>query len=134
MVDEQDIDWRRSRRICAAASRTLLAAATATWLSAPAAAHAFLERASPAAGENVHSSPARVDLHFSESLEGAFSSLTVTDAAGRDMSAGPSAANGAELSLPLKNLTPGRYRVSWHAVSVDTHRSEGKYNFLVSPK
>jgi len=100
----------------------------------PAMAHAFLERASPAAGENVHLSPARIELHFSEMLEGAFSSITVTDAAGRDVSAGPSAASGSELSLPLKNLGPGRYRVSWHAVSVDTHRSEGKYNFLVAPK
>jgi methionine-rich copper-binding protein CopC len=50
------------------------------------------------------------------------------------MSAGPSVANGSALSLPLKNLKPGRYRVSWHAVSIDTHRSEGKYNFLVAPK
>ena len=49
-------------------------------------------------------------------------------------SAGPSVANGSALSLPLKNLKPGRYRVSWHAVSIDTHRSEGKYNFLVAPK
>jgi methionine-rich copper-binding protein CopC len=33
----------------------------------------------------------------------------------------------------LKPLKPGRYRVTWHAVSVDTHRTEGKYNFLVVP-
>jgi methionine-rich copper-binding protein CopC len=35
--------------------------------------------------------------------------------------------------LPLKQLPPGRYRVTWHAVSVDTHRTEGKYNFLILP-
>lgn len=103
-------------------------------MAVPALAHAFLERASPAAGENIHSSPAKIELQFSEALEGAFSSIAVTDAAGHDVSAGPSTADGAELSLPLKNLKPGRYRVSWHAVSVDTHRSEGKYNFLVAPK
>jgi methionine-rich copper-binding protein CopC len=33
----------------------------------------------------------------------------------------------------LKPLKPGRYGVSWHAVSVDTHRTEGKYNFVVAP-
>jgi hypothetical protein len=82
----------------------------------------------------VRSSPAKIELHFSEALEGAFSSIAVTDSAGLDMSAGPSVANGSALSLPLKNLKPGRYRVSWHAVSIDTHRSEGKYNFLVAPK
>jgi hypothetical protein len=103
-------------------------------IALPALAHAFLERASPAAGESVRLSPAKIELHFSEALEGSFSSITVTDTAGRDVAAGPSAANGSELSLPLKKLKPGRYRVSWHAVSVDTHRTEGKYNFLVAPK
>jgi methionine-rich copper-binding protein CopC len=103
-------------------------------IAVPAMAHAFLEKASPAAGENVHASPAKIELHFSEALEGSFSAISVTDAGGHDVSAGPSAANGSELSLPLKDLKPGRYRVSWHAVSVDTHRSEGKYNFLVSAK
>ena len=105
-----------------------------TAIALPALAHAFLERASPAAGENVRSSPAKIELHFSEALEGSFSSITVTDTAGRDVSAGPSAADGSALSLPLKKLKPGRYRVSWHAVSVDTHRTDGKYNFLVAPK
>jgi|KBSMisStaDraftv2_1062788.scaffolds.fasta_scaffold1363606_2 methionine-rich copper-binding protein CopC len=114
--------------------RTLSLGLALAWIALPALAHAFLERASPAAGENVRSSPAKIELHFSEALEGAFSSIAVTDSAGLDMSAGPSVANGSALSLPLKNLKPGRYRVSWHAVSIDTHRSEGKYNFLVAPK
>jgi methionine-rich copper-binding protein CopC len=102
-------------------------------LCSPALAHAFLEKASPAAGENRHGSPAKIELHFSEALESAFSSIVVTDAAGSDVAAGPPAAHGAEMELPLKLLAPGRYRVSWHAVSVDTHRTEGKYNFLVLP-
>jgi methionine-rich copper-binding protein CopC len=99
----------------------------------PALAHAFLERATPAAGESLRSGPAKIELHFSEALEGSFSAITVTDASGRDMAAGPSTANGSELSLPLKSLKPGRYRVSWQAVSIDTHRSEGRYNFVVTP-
>lgn len=54
--------------------------------------------------------------------------------AGADMSAGPaSVVNGTEMDLALKPLPPGRYRVTWHAVSVDTHRTQGKYNFLVVP-
>lgn len=81
----------------------------------------------------MHTGPAKIELHFSESLEGAFSAITVTDAAGHDMAAGAMVANGSELDLPLKTLKPGRYRVNWHAVSVDTHRTEGKYNFLVAP-
>jgi hypothetical protein len=103
-------------------------------IALPALAHAFLERAEPAAGENLHSGPAKIELHFSEALEASFSAITVTDTDGRDMSAGPTVASGSELSLPLRTLKPGRYRVSWHAVSIDTHRSEGKYNFVVAPK
>jgi copper resistance protein C len=101
---------------------------------APAAsAHAFLERASPSAGQNLRASPERIELHFSEALEGSFSDVRVSDRSGRDMAAGPSVTTGTEIDLPLKKLSPGRYRVSWHAVSVDTHRTEGRYNFLILP-
>jgi copper resistance protein C len=112
--------------------RTLLALAVVVALTGAAAAHAFLQSASPAAGENVHA-PAKIVLHFSEPLEQAFSSITVADEAGHDEAAGAIAVAGTEMDLPLKPLAPGRYRVTWHAVSVDTHRTEGKYNFLVVP-
>ncbi len=72
-------------------------------------------------------------LHFSEALEPAFSGIAVTDEAGHDMAAGPAIIDGIEMTVALKHLLPGRYRVSWHAVSVDTHRTEGKYGFLVLP-
>jgi len=109
----------------------LVAAAIAAAIPLPVAAHAFLESASPAAGESVAAGPAKVELHFTESLENSFSGVSVFDAAGHDMATGPSAAHGAEMELPLKKLAPGTYRVSWHAVSVDTHRTEGKYEFVV---
>jgi methionine-rich copper-binding protein CopC len=35
--------------------------------------------------------------------------------------------------LALPPLAPGRYRVRWHVVSVDTHRTEGEYSFSVEP-
>lgn len=113
--------------------RLVLFAAAIAGTALPALAHAFLQKASPAAGENLRAPPTRVELHFSEALEPAFSGIAVKNMAGADMSAGPVAAKGSELDLPLKPLAPGRYRVTWHAVSIDTHRTEGKYNFLVLP-
>lgn len=110
----------------------ILAVAIAA-ITLPATAHAFLEKASPAAGENLHAAPAKIALHFSEKLEPAFSNVAVTNAAGADMRAGPPTISGGDIDQPLKPLEPGRYRVSWHAVSVDTHRTAGKYNFLVLP-
>ena len=100
---------------------------------APAMAHAFLERADPVAGANLTAAPTRIELHFTEPLEPAFSAVKVTDENGNDVGAGPPSVGGSEMDLALKALAPGRYRVSWHAVSVDTHRTEGKYNFLVLP-
>ena len=111
--------------------RIVLAAALAG-LASPAAAHAFLESASPAAGQNLRA-PAHVALQFSERLEPSFSAVTVSDESGADVSAGTAVVLGTQMSLALKPLRPGRYRVVWHAVSVDTHRTEGKYNFLVVP-
>jgi methionine-rich copper-binding protein CopC len=112
--------------------RRITLAAAIVGLAGPAMAHAFLEKASPAAGENLRA-PQRVQLHFSERLEPSFSAVTVIDEAGTDVGAGPSAATGTDMTLALRPLKPGRYRVTWHTVSVDTHRTEGKYNFLVVP-
>ena len=38
-----------------------------------------------------------------------------------------------QLVLAVPPLGPGRYRVIWHVVSVDTHRTEGEYTFTVGP-
>jgi hypothetical protein len=114
-------------------ARTLIATAMFAGFASAASAHAFLERVSPSAGQNLHASPARIEMHFGDALEPSFSDVRVTDKSGHDMAAGPATVNGTEIDLPLKTLPPGRYRVSWHAVSVDTHRTEGKYNFLILP-
>jgi hypothetical protein len=34
---------------------------------------------------------------------------------------------------PAVPMVPGTYKVEWHAVSVDTHKSEGTYRFQVTP-
>jgi len=41
--------------------------------------------------------------------------------------------NNKQLVLSLPPLGPGRYRVHWHVVSVDTHRTEGEYSFTIEP-
>jgi methionine-rich copper-binding protein CopC len=41
--------------------------------------------------------------------------------------------NDKQPVLALPQLVPGRYRVRWHVVSVDTHRAEGEYGFAVEP-
>ena len=102
-------------------------------LANPAFAHAFLNHADPSAGSTLASAPKRVVLMFSERLEPAFSGAEVTDRSGRNVETGAVVTRGNSLIVSLRPLPPGKYRVVWHAVSVDTHRTEGAYSFVVKP-
>jgi methionine-rich copper-binding protein CopC len=103
---------------------------------APAAvrAHAFLDHADPAVGSTVAGSPPVLHLWFTQELEPAFSWATVTDRSGATVSDGPAAidpSNKSELDVKLKQLPAGTYTVKWHALSVDTHTTEGDFKFNV---
>ncbi len=105
-------------------------------LSSPAFAHALLQKAVPAVGSTVHAPPASVTLRFSEGVEPTFSTIAVSDAAGTHFeAAAPQNApdNQKVLSVALKPLAAGTYTVEWHATSVDTHKTEGKFTFTVAP-
>jgi methionine-rich copper-binding protein CopC len=99
----------------------------------PAFAHAFLNHAEPGAGATMARSPKNVVLKFSEKLEPAFSGVIVADQSGRSVEAGSVEIANNCMMAPLRPLPPGRYRVFWHVVSVDTHRTEGAYSFTVKP-
>jgi copper resistance protein C len=99
-------------------------------------AHAFLNQAVPQVGGAVPVSPKEIRLTFSEGVEPRFSGIELATSDGRPIVTGPAAAAPGDekqfvLAVPL--LAPGRYRVNWHVVSVDTHRTEGEYTFTVWP-
>lgn len=110
--------------------RSLACLAIACW-SAPAFAHAFLQHAEPGAGAALQIPPKTIALTFTEELEPVFSGLAVSDSSGHSVEAGPVMIAGHSMAVPLRPVAPGTYRVSWHAVSVDTHRTEGAYSFTV---
>jgi len=119
------------RRGILAASAALLALGTAI---APARPHAFLDHASPAVGSSVPAAPATVAIWYTQDIEPAFSSITVTDPSGQRVDLGnaqipPGQSN--ELQVGLKPLPPGTYTVTWHVVSVDTHPTQGTFTFTV---
>jgi methionine-rich copper-binding protein CopC len=104
-------------------------------LGAPAArAHAFLDHASPLVGSTVDAAPHEVSLTFTQSLEPAFSTVVVTDASGAEVSQGKAQVSGNTMQVGLKALSPGSYKVRWHALSVDTHTTEGSFTFHVGGK
>jgi hypothetical protein len=113
-------------------ARVLISLAIA-WCTTPAFAHAFPQHLEPGAGATFKASPSRVVLTFSEKLEPVFSGVAVTDSFGRSVAAGAVVIRGNSMVVPLRPLTPGNFRVVWHVVSVDTHRTEGAYGFTVKP-
>jgi hypothetical protein len=120
-------------------SRSLrrLAASLAFALSADAVfAHALLQMAVPAVGGTV-SSPSEIRIEFSEGVEPRFSGIALTSAAGAAQPVGKSAVDPGNNKVLVtkigKKLPPGVYTVTWHAVSVDTHHTQGSFNFTVQP-
>ena len=94
-------------------------------------AHAFLDHASPLVGSTVPAAPHEVALTFTQNLEPAFSSVEVMDGSGARVDQGKAQISGNTMRIGLKALSPGAYRVRWHALSVATHTTEGSFTFHV---
>ena len=115
---------------------TLVLTAASVGFSTAAFAHAHLKSASPAVNSTVQAVPKQVSLGFTEGLEPLFSTIEVDDQNGARVDSGtPSLApdDNKQFTVPVKPLQPGVYTVVWHATSVDTHKTEGKFQFTVAP-
>jgi copper resistance protein C len=114
---------------------TLAALVIMTFVGAQVAlAHAFLDHASPLVGSTVASAPHEVVLTFTQNLEPAFSTVTVTDGSGAEVSQGKAQVSGNTMRIGLRAQGSGTYKVRWHALSVDTHTTEGTFTFHVGGK
>jgi copper transport protein len=117
-----------------------LATAVAILLATPAAAsaHAYLTHTSPLPNAVLASSPRRVALTYDEAVEPRFAIISVTDAAGHQLTTAPvsrSPSNPDTLFVPLKpHLPRGWYLIYWRAISVDGHPVQGAYTFAVGPE
>jgi methionine-rich copper-binding protein CopC len=97
-------------------------------------AHASLLHASPAADSILSAAPQEVTLTFTDTLEAAFSKLTVTDGNGVEVSQGKAQVNDNTMRVGLKSLNAGVYKVNWRAMSTDTHRTDGSFTFRLNPQ
>ena len=97
--------------------------------------HAQLEKATPAVGGTV-ASASEIRLEFSEGVEPKFCKVSLTGPGGAVPlgAAKTESGNQAVLIAPIsKPLSAGAYRVNWQAVSVDTHHTQGTFEFTVKP-
>ena len=115
--------------------RKIIVALAFLALAAPAAqGHAFLDHAVPSVGNAVATPPTQIRIWFTQELEPAFSTVEVRDAAGNRVDGGDAkvdAVDRTQMYASLKPLPPGTYHVAWHALSVDTHTTEGTFSFSV---
>lgn len=114
----------------------LVAAIVALVAPAAASAHASLSKTSPSASATLTQPPAQVSLTYSEPIEPRFAIVSVTDAAGKQVTAGPP--NGppgdpATIDTPLRAVPSGWYLVYWRVVSADGHPVRGAFTFAVGP-
>jgi methionine-rich copper-binding protein CopC len=121
-----------SRNTIALAALAVLAIAA---LTTSADAHPKLKAVSPAADVSSKVSPKEIRLNFSEGVIAKFSGLELKDEAGKTITTGVpvnDTGDRSQLVVPLPSpLMAGRYTVTWHAVSEDTHRVKGEYSFEV---
>jgi len=118
----------RGARAAVALAALLLGAGVAS-------GHAFLDHAEPRVGSTVKTPPSRVRAWFTQDLEPAFSTLEVVNQSGDRVDLGPAQmdpARGDMLQVALKPLGPGRYRVKWRVLSVDSHVTEGDFTFRIA--
>lgn len=121
--------------MCKTMQRTALAIAFALVATA-AYPHAQLVKATPAVGATV-ASATEIRLKFSEGVEPRFSHIALTAADGAAAPLGAAKVDSGDPTMfvaPIaKPLAPGVYTVKWSAVSVDTHHTQGDFQFTVAP-
>ena len=113
------------------ASAAMLSAALASPL---AAAHATLKSSDPQSGATLAAAPKAIALTFNEKIEEAFTSVTLTDAAGNASTTGKpkvDTENPAVVRADIGPLRSGTYTVQWAVAGHDGHRRTGSFSFTV---
>ena len=110
------------------------------------AAHGMLLRSQPAADSEITRLPETIRLSFSERVESRFSRVTVHraqvdsatgeltpgDRIDNDMAEAPAITQELAVRLP-EALPAGLYLIQWQVLSVDSHRTTGRFTLTYTP-
>lgn len=127
-------------------NRWLVLVALIALLPSISVAHGMLLRSQPPADSEILQLPETIRLSFSERVEGRFSRVTVHRALRDDetgevttqdrvdagMAEGPTITQELSVRLP-ENLPAGLYLVQWQVLSVDSHRTTGRFTLTYTP-
>jgi methionine-rich copper-binding protein CopC len=112
-----------------------IAAVAALIATGPALAHAHLKSAVPAPGSTV-AAPTEIDLTFSEGVNLKFTGIGVSGPKKEAVKTGEAMLMDGDtmLMVPVQGaLAAGTYKVDWHALSTDGHKTNGSFTFTVKP-
>jgi methionine-rich copper-binding protein CopC len=111
-----------------------LAASAALLFAGAASAHAHLVKSTPEANATV-AAPKTISLTFNEKLTPAFSKFELVMPTMSNMAVSVKTAvskDGLTITgTPTAPLTPGVYKINWHAASSDGHKMDGAVDFTV---
>jgi len=96
--------------------------------------HSFPNRADPRVGSTSKSSPPEVKIWFDAGIEPLFSTIEVFDSNHKQVDKKDShlvSNDNTLFAVSLPPLPPGKYQVHWSVISVDTHHTEGTFNFWI---
>lgn len=114
---------------------TLAAVILSIGLGSSAMAHPKLTTANPPAQGKAAVSPKTLRLTFNEPVMPNFSGVVIKNARGQAIKTSRPRVDPSDnktLIVPLARALPrGLYHVAWHAVSTDTHRVSGQYDFTI---
>ena len=103
----------------------------------PAYAHADLAETVPSLTEALTTSPEELRLTFTESVEIAFSEVSIVDSEKTEIQVGELSLDPEDnktLVVPIEvALVAGTYTVEWAVVSGDGHKIEGSYDMTIAP-
>ena len=129
-----------------AAKRWWVPVALLLLLPSVAAAHGMLLRSQPPADSEIARLPETIRLSFSERVESRFSRVTVhraqMDSETGEIAAGERIDTGMaeapaiaqELAVRLPDVLPaGLYLIRWQVLSVDSHRTTGRFTLTYTP-
>ena len=97
-------------------------------------AHAKVETAEPKADSELSHPPKEIRLHFSDTLEPAFTKIVLLDAKNVVVKLPKAVVDKADsktVSAQLPVLRAGQYLVRWSTMTRDSHKVKGEYRFKV---
>lgn len=103
-------------------------------LSGTVFAHTVLKESTPTEGSALNASPEQIHLSFTEEVRLLrLDVVTVLESGERKVDIGfaPESAAKTEYSVPLPELSLGKYRVDWSVMGADSHAVQGAVAFSI---